>query len=214
MLAGSPRLGRPGARDGCLPGPVGALGRVRDPRPLSGLPSDRADTRAARDRRDRAACSAARQSRSQRSRTTRPSLAPVFAWIEAIAASAAAGAPSTGPRRFACGGRSAAAAAAVEAAWSARSQLNGARDFASVRRRALAGAFPLAVAALNRAGLGPLRADISAAELRRAGLRAMGEVAARLDLGDAYVIFGHTHRAGPLPGDLRRRSGSVAPARG
>ena len=30
---------------------------------------------------------------------------------------------------------------------------------------------------------------------------AMGEVAARLGLGDAYVIFGHTHRAGPLPGD-------------
>jgi hypothetical protein len=38
-------------------------------------------------------------------------------------------------------------------------------------------------------------------ELRRAGLSAMGEVAARLELGDAYVVFGHTHRAGPLPGD-------------
>ena len=61
--------------------------------------------------------------------------------------------------------------------------------------------FPLAVAALNRAGLGPLRADISGRELRRAGLEAMGEVAARLELGDAYVVFGHTHRAGPLPDD-------------
>ena len=29
----------------------------------------------------------------------------------------------------------------------------------------------------------------------------MGEVAARLGLGDAYVVFGHTHRSGPLPGD-------------
>ena len=29
----------------------------------------------------------------------------------------------------------------------------------------------------------------------------MGEVAARLGVGDAYVVFGHTHRAGPLPGD-------------
>jgi hypothetical protein len=66
---------------------------------------------------------------------------------------------------------------------------------------ALAGAFPLAVAALNRAGLGPLRTDISTEELRRAGLRAMGEVADRLGLGDAHVVFGHTHRAGPLPGD-------------
>lgn len=32
----------------------------------------------------------------------------------------------------------------------------------------------------------------------------MGEVAARLQLGDAHVVFGHTHRAGPLPGDLLR----------
>ncbi len=67
--------------------------------------------------------------------------------------------------------------------------------------RALVAGFPLAVAALNRAGIGPLRADISVGELRRAGLRAMSEVARRLDLGDAYVVFGHTHRAGPLAGD-------------
>ena len=31
----------------------------------------------------------------------------------------------------------------------------------------------------------------------------MGEVAARLGLGDAHVVFGHTHRAGPLPGDVQ-----------
>jgi hypothetical protein len=66
----------------------------------------------------------------------------------------------------------------------------------------LSGAFPVAVAALNRGGLGPLRADISGTELRRAGLSAMGEVAARLGLGDAHVVFGHTHRAGPFDGDL------------
>lgn len=30
---------------------------------------------------------------------------------------------------------------------------------------------------------------------------AMGEVAARLGLGEAYVVFGHTHRAGPFPGE-------------
>lgn len=72
---------------------------------------------------------------------------------------------------------------------------------ASAGRRAIKTAFPLMVGGLNRAGLGPVDADISRAELRRAGLTAMGEVAARLDLDDAYVIFGHTHRAGPLPGD-------------
>ncbi len=83
---------------------------------------------------------------------------------------------------------------------------------ASARRSALKGAFPPMVGGLNRAGLGPLNADISRAELRRAGLRAMGEVAARLDLGDAYVVFGHTHRAGPFPDDpeseWRGRSGA------
>jgi predicted phosphodiesterase len=70
-----------------------------------------------------------------------------------------------------------------------------------LRTRALVRGFPLAVSALNRAGIGPLRADVSSGELRGAGLRAMGEVASRLKLGDAYVVFGHTHRAGPLPGD-------------
>ena len=70
-----------------------------------------------------------------------------------------------------------------------------------LRTRALVRGFPLAVAALNRAGIGPLRADVSSGELRGAGLRAMREVAARLGLGDAYVVFGHTHRAGPLAGD-------------
>jgi hypothetical protein len=69
------------------------------------------------------------------------------------------------------------------------------------RRRALIGGFTLTVAALNRAGLGPLRTDVSSGELRRAGLRAMGEVAVRLGLDGANVVFGHTHRAGPLPGD-------------
>jgi hypothetical protein len=78
--------------------------------------------------------------------------------------------------------------------------------------------FPLAVAALNRAGLGPLRADISTQELRRAGLAAMGEVASRLGLEDSYVVFGHTHRAGPLPGDIaaewRRGQAATAPGSG
>jgi hypothetical protein len=70
-----------------------------------------------------------------------------------------------------------------------------------LRTAALVRGFPIAVAGLNRAGLGPLRASISGEELRRAGLYAIGEVAARLDLADKHVIFGHTHRAGPLPGD-------------
>jgi hypothetical protein len=65
----------------------------------------------------------------------------------------------------------------------------------------MAAGFPLAVAALNRAGVGPLRADISGVALRRAGLQAMGQAAANLGLGDSYVVFGHTHRSGPHPDD-------------
>jgi len=80
------------------------------------------------------------------------------------------------------------------------------------RQRAVKAAFPATVAGLNRAGLGPLSADISRNELRRAGLCAIGEVAARLGLADAHVVFGHTHRTGPLPADdvaeWRGRSGA------
>jgi len=64
------------------------------------------------------------------------------------------------------------------------------------------GLIPGAVAALNALGLGPFRADISAVELRRAGLRAMAEVVRELGVQARHVIFGHTHRAGPLPGDV------------
>jgi predicted phosphodiesterase len=123
--------------------------------------------------------------------------APMFAWRDAVARDASTGAALNG--------------AATVTAWDALRGTDanggGARGRAlsarmrRVRRRAVIAAFPLAVAALNRAGIGPLRADVSMSELRRAGLSAMGEVAARLGLGDAYVVFGHTHRPGPLPGD-------------
>ena len=75
-------------------------------------------------------------------------------------------------------------------------------------RRSLSGiavarlAIPGAVWGLNRLGLGPFRPDISPAELRRAGLRAMGDVIRSLAIEAEHVIFGHTHRPGPLPGDV------------
>jgi len=79
------------------------------------------------------------------------------------------------------------------------------RGDASRRRRAryalLAVGVPLAVAALNRAGLGPLHPDLSGRALRRASLEAMSEVVARLGIDARYVVFGHTHRAGPFAGD-------------
>ena len=63
-------------------------------------------------------------------------------------------------------------------------------------------AIPGLVAGLNRIGLGgQLKADLSGPELRRAALRAMAQVADRLELGAAHVVFGHTHRSGPHPPD-------------
>ncbi len=76
-----------------------------------------------------------------------------------------------------------------------------ARLSSAPRTAILTGGFRLAVAALNRAGLGPYRTDVSGAELRRAGLEAIGRVATRLGLAEVHLIFGHTHRAGPLAGD-------------
>jgi predicted phosphodiesterase len=62
-------------------------------------------------------------------------------------------------------------------------------------------ALPAAVAGLNRAGIGPLKPDLSAIELRRAGLRGMAAVVDRLGIAAEHVIFGHTHRSGPHDGD-------------
>lgn len=64
-------------------------------------------------------------------------------------------------------------------------------------------AIPGAVAVLNRAGIGNFRSELSGVELRRSGLRAMHEVVARIGVRADYVVFGHTHRPGPLPEDDR-----------
>ncbi len=111
-------------------------------------------------------------------------LAPLYAWIHALA-------QRVGPERgeLMHGGS--------VRGW--RALTDGRRH--GVRRRAAAAAWPVAVAALNALRLGPLRPELSGAELRRAGLRAMAEVVERLGVGAEWVIFGHTHRAGPLEGD-------------
>ena len=60
---------------------------------------------------------------------------------------------------------------------------------------------PGAVAALNVLGLGPFRATLTGEELRRSGLDAMARVAETLAPGTPHVVFGHTHRPGPLARD-------------
>jgi hypothetical protein len=70
----------------------------------------------------------------------------------------------------------------------------------AVRRRALS-ATPTATALLGLAGLTAGGTEALGTSLRRAGLAAMGEVVARLGIDAEHVVFGHIHRAGPLPED-------------
>jgi predicted phosphodiesterase len=68
------------------------------------------------------------------------------------------------------------------------------------RRSRLTGRFavPGAVRLARGLGIGPLNADLSVAEIGRAGVRAMREVVRRLGIEAEHVIFGHTHRRGPV----------------
>lgn len=109
-------------------------------------------------------------------------LEPVYAWLDAYAGT---------------GGRTGQGSSV--AAWRALGQGNRARG--GLRRRALRAAFPAIVSGLNRAGLGPVSDDVSIDTLRSSGLAAIAEVLLRLRVDAPFVIFGHTHRAGPLPSD-------------
>src|SRR5262249_5025476 len=60
---------------------------------------------------------------------------------------------------------------------------------------------PGAVAIATRAGLGPLRFDISLPQIRVAGVNAMAELTHRLGIEADYVLFGHPHRRGPIGHD-------------
>jgi len=112
-------------------------------------------------------------------------LAPVYAWIDAVA--------QTGGPPLARSSHGASAGA-----WrSLQRRGSGLR----MRQRAIATAFAILIALLNRAGIGPLRRNLSGEELRRAALLALAEVLERLAIDAEHVIFGHTHRAGPLSGD-------------
>ena len=85
---------------------------------------------------------------------------------------------------------------------SAWERLAGENARRGVRARLIAGfALPAGVGVLNRTGFGPMSADLSGPSLRRTGLRAMGTVAAALGVDGGHVVFGHTHRSGPWPGD-------------
>lgn len=66
---------------------------------------------------------------------------------------------------------------------------------------ALSSGLSAATGLLSVAGLGPLKSDISGEELYRNGVLGFGGVLAALGVGCDYALYGHTHRAGPLPSD-------------
>jgi len=72
---------------------------------------------------------------------------------------------------------------------------------AGVARRLALAAVP--VSALLRGGevLAPLSAGLLGVQFRRAGLPAMARASRTLGVRAQHVIFGHLHRAGPLPAD-------------
>jgi hypothetical protein len=118
-------------------------------------------------------------------------LAPMYAWADTVAQSGGLHIGGGGSFQI--------------AAWQA---LNGAGP-RSLRSRGMALGLAVAVAGLNRAGIGPLRADVSGVALRRGALAGFAEVLTRLRVPASHVIFGHTHRAGPLPGDDRSEWGRL-----
>ena len=69
------------------------------------------------------------------------------------------------------------------------------------RSRCAAAWSPAAAGLLNAAGLGPFGTEMTGPALRRAGIAAMCRVVERLGIDADWVIYGHTHRAGPLPGE-------------
>jgi Calcineurin-like phosphoesterase len=112
-------------------------------------------------------------------------LAPLYAWIHSSAQRAGEG-------RFGAGAGHAGRAYNV---------LQGGDGHKPIRARLLTAAFPLGIRGLNLLGIGPVVGDLSGGALRRNALHAMGQVIARLDIAAEHVVFGHSHRAGPLPAD-------------
>ncbi|HET9094409.1 MAG TPA: metallophosphoesterase [Solirubrobacteraceae bacterium] len=111
-------------------------------------------------------------------------LAPVYAWMFAIS--------QTSGREI----------DAADDGGSARA-LKLIRESRGIRGLGVQAGLRAILAAANLAGLGPLSPDLSPAALRRSSLIAYGEVLAMLDLRPRHALFGHSHRAGPLPADDR-----------
>jgi hypothetical protein len=112
-------------------------------------------------------------------------LAPLYAWLHQLTQRSGHALPGAG-------------AGASARAWSA---LAGDGRRGRLRTAALGLGFRAGVAGLNAAGVGPVSADLSAGGLRRGNLEGIREALRRLDIGAPHVVWGHSHRSGPWPGD-------------
>jgi hypothetical protein len=115
-------------------------------------------------------------------------LAPLYAWLHALTqrsenAVVSAGAGASARAWVAMGGRG--------------------RRRHPVRTSLLGAGFRIAVAGVNRMGLGPVEPDLTGSGLRRGYLNGIREALRRLDVRAPHVIWGHSHRSGPWPGDDR-----------
>ena len=113
-------------------------------------------------------------------------LAPLYAWMHTLVQRSENGAMTGG-------------AGASARAWVALAGEGRRRH--PIRAAALGTGYAAAVTAINAIGLGPIDRDLSGQALRRGGLRGMREVLRRLGVTAPYVLWGHTHRAGPWPRD-------------
>lgn len=111
-------------------------------------------------------------------------LAPLYAWINASAQRAGENGLGAGAGR----------------AGKAYELLQG-DGHKPVRARLLTAVFPLGIRGLNLLGVGPVSSDLSGDALRRNALDALSQVVARLGIDAEHVVFGHSHRTGPLPAD-------------
>src|SRR3954468_15574314 len=113
-------------------------------------------------------------------------LAPLYAWMHTLVQRSEDGALTGG-------------AGASARAWVALAGEGRRRH--PLRAAALGAGYVAAVAGLNAIGLGPIDRDLSGQALRRGSLSGMHEVLRRLEIRAPYVLWGHSHRAGPWPRD-------------
>ncbi len=113
-------------------------------------------------------------------------LAPLYAWMFALAQRSGDGVVR-------------ASSASSARAWVALA--GEGRRAHPLRAAALGTGLYAGVKALNLAGLGPVRPQLSGASLRTGSLFGLGETLRRLGVDAPYVLFGHTHRSGPWPVD-------------